>query len=688
MSKLKLFLAVVLCLSLIIPLGANAFDKMAARNPDLVKQFANPGKAPQPSRDEDELMTLRFMYSADAGMNWSEIIPAGDPGMYEIDGEDTVSAWGSASYDFGSIVDLDNYLHFVVILDAFNEEPGLNPYDRVNGLYDVKTDMDGAATYTLIAATGDDAFAFSDVGMCADGYLYATWVKVVTPEEGDPYAELMASKSMDAGESWSDPIMIADGLDITHNYPHITPHVGEYYYVIYEMPNPETALYDHYVVKAPASMEGDAEVQATGVASAVYYSYYVGANSPIDQDVADGYVYFTVRNEDASATAVANSDGGGDWTAEQIDGFQRYPSMMLWPDAEVGGTPWVFSNFGPSDPGTYHKNWYSFDGLGYNGGDWLPQTVLDSVMYDGARDLLYCHNGVVTTEGCLVSGCNTWGQFTPEGYRVKVSEDMGESWSEGQQLWSIFDEPGLRGGYITQNQLNAGMNNSVWLAFNGEYGATDFGPPMINNDNITLSSYMLNEPWVVGAEITDALSAIIYADINWTTGDPLDPEAPWAYVEGDSAHVDDNGHGVYFFTLPSDEMFGEPLEDGMEIWFYIFAQDESGNMAGSMESKIVVGREYMSAPEEAIPTQIELGQNYPNPFNNETIIPFSIDRSMDVNLSIFDVNGRLVSTLYNGNASAGRHEVAWQGNGVSSGIYFYVLQTSGQRYISKLTLLR
>ncbi len=689
MTKLRLFLTVAFCLSFMLAAGATAGPvpaKKAQTNPDLVVQLPDPGKAPRMARDDDDFMTLRFMVSTDGGENWSEIMSTGDCGMYMVDGEDTVNAWGSASYDFGTIVDLDNNLHFVVVLNAFSEEEGLNPFGRVNGVYDVKTDVDGNAAYTLIAEETGGTFTWSDVGMDVDGNLYAMWVRVVEPEEGDPYGEIWVSKSVDAGDNWGDPVLLTDELDPTHNYPHITPHIGEYFYIIYELPNVDTGLFDHFVLKMASSLEGEPEVQATGASSAIFYSYYVGSVSPIDQDVNEGYIYFAVRNEDVSATTVGNSDGGGEWTLEAIDGAQRYPSVMMWP-SEEGGMPWVFSNFGVGNPGEYHKNWFSYDGLGYNGGDWLPQTPLDSVMWDGTRSLLYCHNGVVTTEGRLVTGCNVWGQFTPEGYRVKYSDDGGENFADAQQLWSIFDQ-GLRGGYIAQCMLNAGMDNTVWVAFCGQYGETDFDPPVID-DNITLSSFVLNEPWVVSANITDELSPVTYADINWTTGDPADPEAPWDYTVFDSSHVDEDGYGDYFFTLPSDSMFGEALADGDEVWFYIFAMDESGNMGASWECRIVVGQSYEGVPvEETVPTDVALGQNYPNPFNNATVIPFSLDRATDVKPAVYDLNGRLVSTLLDGAASAGRHTVTWCGDGFTSGVYFYVLEAAGQRHIAKFTLLR
>lgn len=86
-------------------------------------------------------------------------------------------------------------------------------------------------------------------------------------------------------------------------------------------------------------------------------------------------------------------------------------------------------------------------------------------------------------------------------------------------------------------------------------------------------------------------------------------------------------------------------------------------------------------------------RNYPNPFNPSTVISFMLPSSMQVNLSIYDVSGRLISTLADGAMSAGAHDIAWNGRGangsqVASGIYFYRLRTDSEVLTRKMILLR
>lgn len=83
--------------------------------------------------------------------------------------------------------------------------------------------------------------------------------------------------------------------------------------------------------------------------------------------------------------------------------------------------------------------------------------------------------------------------------------------------------------------------------------------------------------------------------------------------------------------------------------------------------------------EDAIPNDYVLEQNFPNPFNPSTNITYSLPYRSQVNVIVYDINGRKVSELVDTENSAGRHSVVWNarnqfGSRVSSGVYFYVLK--------------
>ncbi|MEP7375033.1 MAG: DUF4082 domain-containing protein [Chitinophagaceae bacterium] len=82
----------------------------------------------------------------------------------------------------------------------------------------------------------------------------------------------------------------------------------------------------------------------------------------------------------------------------------------------------------------------------------------------------------------------------------------------------------------------------------------------------------------------------------------------------------------------------------------------------------------------------ELEQNYPNPYRGETIIRFTIAQKTSVNLSIFDMNGRLVKVLVNGSKDSGTHAVTLHSGVLTSGLYYYKLQAGDFSAVKKMTV--
>jgi hypothetical protein len=91
---------------------------------------------------------------------------------------------------------------------------------------------------------------------------------------------------------------------------------------------------------------------------------------------------------------------------------------------------------------------------------------------------------------------------------------------------------------------------------------------------------------------------------------------------------------------------------------------------------------------EGLPERVTLHQNYPNPFNPSTSIQYSLKSGEQVKLSVFDMLGREVAVIVDGTKSAGNHTATWDASNVSSGIYFYSLQTESTRITRKMTLMK
>ncbi|HPG41940.1 MAG TPA: FlgD immunoglobulin-like domain containing protein [bacterium] len=144
----------------------------------------------------------------------------------------------------------------------------------------------------------------------------------------------------------------------------------------------------------------------------------------------------------------------------------------------------------------------------------------------------------------------------------------------------------------------------------------------------------------------------------------------------------------------------EGLKSGEKMYFKYW--NEQNNNAVEMNCLVNKGSEFFGASPysfvtletvESLPTRFSLQQNYPNPFNPTTTIQYELPVASRVELAIYNINGELIKLLTNELHEAGRYTAIWDGTNqdntpVSSGIYFYQLDTQKEKFIKKLTLVK
>ena len=79
---------------------------------------------------------------------------------------------------------------------------------------------------------------------------------------------------------------------------------------------------------------------------------------------------------------------------------------------------------------------------------------------------------------------------------------------------------------------------------------------------------------------------------------------------------------------------------------------------------------------------------HPNPFNQSVTIAYEIPQAGKVSLKVYDISGREVAMLVEGNVSAGSHILTWNANGLASGVYFCILNNKRNTEIKKIILLK
>ena len=101
----------------------------------------------------------------------------------------------------------------------------------------------------------------------------------------------------------------------------------------------------------------------------------------------------------------------------------------------------------------------------------------------------------------------------------------------------------------------------------------------------------------------------------------------------------------------------------------------------------------LSSKVELTPESFTLYQNYPNPFNPSTTINYNLNDNSYVNVSIYNVAGELVKTLFNGPQNKGKNSLIWnaknnKNESVAGGLYIYSVNTENNIYSKKMMLLK
>jgi flagellar hook assembly protein FlgD len=91
--------------------------------------------------------------------------------------------------------------------------------------------------------------------------------------------------------------------------------------------------------------------------------------------------------------------------------------------------------------------------------------------------------------------------------------------------------------------------------------------------------------------------------------------------------------------------------------------------------------------------EFTLSQNYPNPFNPTTTLKYDLPEDAMVNITIYDMMGRVVKTMVNTQQNAGYKSIQWNatnnaGQPVSAGLYLYTIEAGAFRQTKKMVLLK
>ncbi len=182
------------------------------------------------------------------------------------------------------------------------------------------------------------------------------------------------------------------------------------------------------------------------------------------------------------------------------------------------------------------------------------------------------------------------------------------------------------------------------------------------------------------------------------SGGDNDPETDWIYIYDVADHTP--GTSGYNAVVASGFNSGIGIEIMARVVLVnwnggsVSAANWPNNLNATLPENGTVFRMETYKPttdllnEFVIPLNYELFQNYPNPFNPTTKLRFGLPERTNAKLTVYDILGRAISTLVDGEFEAGHHEVNFDASNLPSGVYFYQLSTPNYNSTKKLLLMK
>tara|TARA_B100000427_G_scaffold322404_1_gene324354 strand:- start:381 stop:2528 length:2148 start_codon:yes stop_codon:yes gene_type:complete len=426
-----------------------------------------------------------------------------------------------------------------------------------------------------------------------------------------------------------------------------------------------------------------------------YLGEFNGSEYYLSDSAMDWYSAqnFVEQHDDADLVAI-NSEEENNFLMESVPGEPAWIGLHA-PDSDwsmvdswTNGEPITYTNWAPNEP----NNSGDCAIFNYGPGQWDDQPGAP----DNFRFIVEVRDGQESSEPPHFH--TAYDVPNDQGRQMRIVWHPGDpgEWGHYVQfsMWRHVDETewdwdfigmvpwhGMDDYSMVAPTLGDSTHNGIhWSTFMVRAHTED---PNVFFDSEPVSGYSIDNlhPQTPGG---------VQADVG-NDGIVLSWHGP---VDADFDH-----HKVYRFNLnaedPAEEystvdtFFVDEVVDGnYEYW--VSAVDYNGNESDPSEVVSVLLDVDVAI---ALPTEFALQQNYPNPFNPSTQIQYAVPTDANVTIAIYDLMGRKVRTLVNGNVTAGYHTTMWNatndlGQPVAAGMYIYTISSHDYLAKKKMVLLK
>ena len=365
-----------------------------------------------------------------------------------------------------------------------------------------------------------------------------------------------------------------------------------------------------------------------------------------------------------SAGVFKSTDAGATWNAFNTgvtESAKNVQAIVIKPNDPNTVVICIFDGTNDGNPGVYKTT---------NGGtSWAGSVSGIGPM----KNFLSMINNPTTPNTIYMGGSYS----TPQtlGTHLYKSYDFGSSWFTSD---NGFDTAATTGtdvircmSYSTLDTVTV-LAGRFWNTTNGgPWLTTNAGASWVQRSNgFPIAS--APGPLLRSIKIQPGSNSIFFAG-----GDPANVQPGGVWRSTDAGMNWSN-----FNSSPMDSTFAVRALNFVQTTGTLFAGVYSGN-TGVYDYGFPIGIKNING---SVPKVFALHQNYPNPFNPTTTFTFDIPKSALVTVNVYDVSGRLVSTLVNEQIQPGSYKYSFDASRLSSGVYFYKI-TAGSFVDTKKMML-
>ncbi len=428
------------------------------------------------------------------------------------------------------------------------------------------------------------------------------------------------------------------------------------------------------------------------VASNDHYLYAINSDGSQKWKFDMGYGAYGAPAIGADGTIYIGTAGIGKLFAINPDGTKKWESERA--DGWIEDSPAIASD-GTVVFGTSNQNFYGIklDGSTRwtevaNSNDYSsPAIAADGTIYLGmeygkfraynANGTLKWQIGIGAVESSPAIGADGTIYVGTKGHKLCAINP------DGTKKWEFVTGAGIYASPVigTDGTVYVGSSDAVFYAVNPDgtekwHLATKGLVPFMHSDTPAIDSN--GTIYVTGDDTTSAtFKRYLYA-IN------PDGQVKWMFyadaIQGTPTIADDGTIYVGSSNGTLYAIYGDSHGLANSPWPR-FHHDNKGT--GNVVSPTAIGQ--MNG---ALPQNFNVSQAYPNPFNPVTHIRFSLNKTAQVQVNVYNTAGQLVGRLMNAKKSAGNYEVSWDAADFGSGVYFIKVTANGHSQVRKALLVK